>query len=71
MTTFAQTSGRVSPVNGQVISRYSGCRRRMSEPFTPRTGMKGRPNSAARNWARTVAQQLSRTSTVPVSAARR
>ena len=43
----------------------------MSDPVTPRTGRNGSPNSAARSCARIVAQQLSRISTVPFSAARR
>ncbi len=67
----AGTATRVSPVNGQVISAYSGCSVAMSDPRTPRTGRNGTPVSAARSWARMVAQQLSATSIEPSSAARR
>jgi hypothetical protein len=43
----------------------------MSDPMIPRTGMKGMPRAVARSWLSMVAQQLSRSSIVPVSAARR
>ena len=67
----AGTATRTSPVKGQVMSAYSGCSRRMSDPRNPRTGRNGSPISTARSCASTVAQQLSATSMLPSSAARR
>ena len=58
-------------MNGHVTRAYSPCSFSMPVPFTPRTGRNGTPISAARSWARIVAQQLSRASTAPVAAARR